>query len=193
MEDGRYAGLPPEEEKTQDLEALAAQVECRYRERLRLFAARRLANVGEAEDVAQEAIRRALEAIRAGRVENLDGLPGFLFQTAKFICMQRARSARREGKALRTFAASGGPIADDPLLQLIRAERRQVVLNALARLEPDDRSLLEMSYGQDLDSAEIGRRLGLTPGAVRVRRHRTVRRLSELLGVTRRSDREDNE
>jgi len=193
MEDGRYAGLCSEKKEAADVETLAAQAECRYRERLRLFAARRLANVGEADDVAQETIRRAFEALRSGRIKNADALPGFLFQTAKFICMQRARSARREGKALRTFAASGGPPSVDPLVQLIESERRQAVLGAISELETGDRELLQMTYGDDLATMEIARRLGISVGAVRVRRHRAVRRLAKLLGVTLVAYREDKD
>jgi DNA-directed RNA polymerase specialized sigma24 family protein len=46
-----------------------------------------------------------------------------------------------------------------------------------------------MTYRDELDSEEIGRRLGLSAGAVRVRRHRAIRRLADLLGVTKQPDR----
>lgn len=172
---------------------LATQLSERYWERIRLFAARRLRDRALAEDVAQEVIRRALEALRAKRVEKLDALPAFLFQTARHVCMQRARSADREGRALERMASGedeNGPSRyDSPLTDLIGEERRDAVRQALQALEDDDRTLLLMSYDETLESAEIGRRLGITPGAVRVRRHRAVRRLGELLGVTNRSER----
>ena len=50
-----------------------------------------------------------------------------------------------------------------------------------------------MTYRDELDSEEIGRQLGLTAGAVRVRRHRAMRRLAELLGVTKPAIREFKE
>ena len=50
---------------------------------------------------------------------------------------------------------------------------------ALARLSVDDRTLVALRYGADLDSAEIARALGGTPGSVRVRLHRLLRRLRE--------------
>ena len=43
---------------------------------------------------------------------------------------------------------------------------------------------LRTLWDEGLSTAEIGRRLGITPGAVRVRRYRAVRKLAELLGVT---------
>ena len=72
-----------------------------FRERIRLFAARRLRDWTEAEDVAQETLRRALEASLAGRIEKPDALPAFLYQTAVHICQHRGRSAGREASALR--------------------------------------------------------------------------------------------
>jgi DNA-directed RNA polymerase specialized sigma24 family protein len=50
-----------------------------------------------------------------------------------------------------------------------------------------------MTYRDELSSDEIGRKIGATPGAVRVRRHRALRRLAELLGVTTGPVREFNE
>lgn len=161
-----------------------------FRDRLRLFAARRLRDWAVAEDVAQEAISRALEAMRAGRIENTAALPGFLFQTALHVCLRHIRSAGRERKALQRFRGGEGEGAESPLHALISAERRANLLKALERLEPDERRLLELSYRDDLGSEDIGRELGLTPGAVRVRRHRAIKRLAEILGVTKRPDRE---
>lgn len=127
-----------------------------------------------------------------GKMENPAALPAFLFQTATHICQHRALSAGREAKALRRLA-SDGPVLTapqaDPLNSMISEERREAVRSALDRLEPADRDLLSLSYIEALDAADIGRRLGLTAGNVRVRRHRALRRLSELLGVTQGAER----
>src|SRR5262249_30095755 len=156
-------------------------------DRVRLFAARRLRNWAEAEDVAQEAIRRALESIQSGKMVNPAALPAFLFQTATHICQHPALSAGRAGKALRRLAPAAPVLAAPPadaLHSLLSEERRESVRRALDRLEPADRELLSLSYIETLDAADIGRRLGLTPGNVRVRRHRALRRLLDLLDVT---------
>jgi RNA polymerase sigma-70 factor, ECF subfamily len=161
-----------------------------FRDRLRLFAARRLRDWGAAEDVAQEAISRALEALRAGRIENPEALPGFLFQTALHVCLRRIRTAGRERKALQKFGASGEREggSESPLSAMLSAERRTNVLKALERLDSEDRQVLELTYRDELDTEDIGRRLGVTPGAVRVRRHRALKRLASALGVTRAAD-----
>jgi RNA polymerase sigma-70 factor (ECF subfamily) len=167
-------------------ESFAAALE-EFRDRIRLFAARRLRDWSEAEDVAQEALRRALEAFHAGRIVNPDALPAFLYQTAVHICQHRGRSAGREARALRRVGASNGPVRADaagPLEALISAERQAAVRRALERLDAGDREVLTMTYADALEAAEIGRRLNLSAGNVRVRRHRALRRLAELLGVT---------
>ena len=58
---------PVETAHSRESDPETAQLEC-FRERLRIFAARHLGDWTEAEDVAQETLGRALEALRAGRV-----------------------------------------------------------------------------------------------------------------------------
>lgn len=162
----------------------AADLAERFGERLRLFALRRVRDAAAAEDVAQETLRRVADALRAGRVANLDALPGFVFQTGRHVCLERQRAAGREERALRRLGAStveAAP-APDALAMLIGEERRVAVHRALSALDPDDRALLRQVYFDQLDSAQIAHRLGVTAGAFRVRKHRALRRLGALLG-----------
>jgi RNA polymerase sigma-70 factor (ECF subfamily) len=156
----------------------------RFWERIRLFACRRLATTAEGEDVAQETIRRVLEALRQGRLRAPEALPAFVFETARNVCRQRQRSAMREGRAfdrLRGWLSHMDAVAD-PLANILSESERVAVRAALARLAADDREVLSMSYYHALDTAEVARRLGSTPGAIRVRRYRALHRLRELLG-----------
>ena len=163
-----------------------AELAERFSERLRLFAARRIGDASAAEDVAQETLRRVVESLRANRIENVAALPGFVFQTARNICMHWARSINREQQALSRFESqSSGATAEgsDALNEIITEERRALVRAALASLRDDDRSLLSMLYYDGLDSEAVATRLDLALPAVRVRKHRALRRLAELLGV----------
>jgi RNA polymerase sigma-70 factor (ECF subfamily) len=158
----------------------------RFRERLRLFALRRLRDSAAAEDVAQETLRRVVEACRAGRIENPSALPAFVFQTANHICLQHFRSSSREGRALLRLSGEDPQNLDShPLATLIGDERRAAVREALGRLSVEDRDLLRMMYYEDVDTAALAQRLGVTAGALRVRKHRVLARLAALL-----SDRE---
>ena len=161
--------------------ALAA----RFRERIRLFAARRVRDAALAEDVAQETLRRVMAALREGRVENLDALPSFVFQTARHICLQHHRSRGREARALSGLErdAEEAPAATDALAALVGEEQRLAVRRALAAMEEPDRALLGMLYYEQVETADAAGRLGITPGALRVRKHRALLRLARLLGA----------
>jgi RNA polymerase sigma-70 factor, ECF subfamily len=154
----------------------------RFRERLRLFALRRLRDSAAAEDVAQETLRRVVEACRAGRLENPAALPAFVFHTANHICLQHYRSNDREGRALLRLGSEDPHNPDPhPLATLIGDERRAVVREALGRLSAEDRDLLRMMYYEDVDTGTLAQHLGVTPGALRVRKHRVLGRLAALL------------
>lgn len=165
---------------TPEADGLAADLAERFRERLRLFAARRIYDPAAAEDVAQEALRRTLEALRAGRIADPERLPGFVFETARNICMHHGRGRGREARALARLGPQGTP-SEDPLQALITRERREAVRRALDTLGPEDRGLLKLMYSEGLDAAEAGRLLQVAPEAVRVRKHRALRRLAGAL------------
>jgi RNA polymerase sigma-70 factor (ECF subfamily) len=156
----------------------------RFWERIRCFATRRVRDSALAEDVAQETLRRVTEALRAGRVENLAALPGFVFQTARHICLQHHRSAGREDRALGRLGRDPRPSGEsDPLLGLISEDRRRAVRAALGRLSADERELLELLYFRQEETSAVAERLGITPGALRVRKHRALQRLAGLLDL----------
>lgn len=162
-----------------------AELAHRFTDRLRLFAARRLNDPAAAEDVAQETLRRVVEALRSNRIDKLEALPAFVFQTARNICMHWTRSAGREQQALSRFQSeSSGRSTDTPdaLNAIITEERRARVRTSLAELKEDDRGLLSMLYYEGLDSDTAASRLNVTTAALRVRKHRALRRLAELLG-----------
>lgn len=153
-----------------------------FRERLRLFALRRLRDSAAAEDVAQETLRRVLEACRAGRLENPSALPAFVFQTAIHICLQHFRSSSREGRALLRLGSEDAQNLDShPLATLIGDERCAAVREALKQLSSEDRDLLRMMYYEDMDSGALAQQLGITAGALRVRKHRVLGRLAAVL------------
>ena len=167
-----------------DPERLAEELTNRFWERLRLFAARRVRDVALAEDVAQEAIQTTLQALRQGRIRERKALPAFLFQTARHVCLHRVRSAGREERAMAAFASGSGEAATsgDALSDLIASERVQKVRVALDELPAGDRDLLRAAFVESEDSDSIARRLGTTVAALRVRKHRALRKLAAVLG-----------
>jgi len=152
----------------------------RFTERLRFFASRRLNDAAAAEDIAQETLRHVLVAIRANRVDNIEALPGFVFQTARNLCMHWVRSTVREKSAFARLEresadGAGGP---DALANLISAERARAVRRGIDRLALEDRRLLSMIYYDGLDTDKIAARLDINTSTVRVRKHRALQRLA---------------
>ena len=181
--DERYsAALPGPPAAALGQAASVDETDCvhRFWERVRLFALRRTGDRVAAEDVAQETLRRVLDALRNGRVQNLVALPAFVFQTALHVCQQHGRSAGREGRALLRLhgATDDTPERGDPLHALIGEEQRAEVRRALDRLDRADQELVRMLYYEQVESAEAARRLGITAGALRVRKHRVLERLA---------------
>ncbi len=154
----------------------------RYWGKLRLFAFRQLSDSAAAEDVAQETLRRTIDALRAGRVENPAALPGFVFQTARHICQQHHRSRGREARAFARLSDPYQSEGAEPLARLMGEERCTQVRAALLLLADADRQLLQWLYFEYQDPVDVARQLGVTPGALRVRRHRALGRLAEMLG-----------
>jgi RNA polymerase sigma-70 factor (ECF subfamily) len=168
----------------------AVELAQRFHARLVAFAARRVRDPATAEEVAQEALRRVLEALQGGRLRKTDALPAFVFATAKRVCQRILRSSQREQRALARLQAEPVDPGIQPLLGLIRAEERARVRACFARLAPDDRELLAMTFVEGCETPDIAARLGISPGAVRVRRHRALGRLADLLAETNRHERE---
>jgi RNA polymerase sigma factor (sigma-70 family) len=160
----------------------------RFWGRLRLFALRRLGEISAAEDVAQETLRRVGEAVREGRIHQPAALDAFVFQTARHICLQLHRSAGREARALSRASIGEAPevvprAPADALTALIAEEQRVAVRHALTCLAPNDTELLRLAYYDLMNAEQIAERLGTTVIAVRVRKHRALRRLADLLGT----------
>ena len=161
---------------------IAAAVSDEYWNRVRLFAVRQLHDAAEAEDVAQETMRIVLEALGHGTIQNVQALPGFVFQTAKNLCLKRMRAGRRGSAALAKLGSDGIDPAADSLSSLIAEEQMQRLREAMTGLPENDRLLLQLFYVEGLGADEVARRLSITAVAARVRKHRLIARLSSIVG-----------
>lgn len=156
----------------------------RFHARLLILGMRRLGSRADAEDMAQDALQRVTKALDEDRLRDPNALPAFVYQTALHICQQSLRKRYRERRALEGYARSSldeSGVAH-ALTDLIDEERRRVVRLALQSLGSDDRELLEQLYTRDADPDELAERLGISSGALRVRKHRALQRLSAALG-----------
>jgi RNA polymerase sigma-70 factor, ECF subfamily len=127
-------------------------------------------------DVAEEAVQSAWAIAwrRLGSLRDPERLRPWLMTVAANEARQAGR--RNRLRRVRELAvASGGQSPDSDHAALID------LANAVAALDHGDRTLIGLRYIAGLDSAEIGRELGLSASGVRVRLHRLMTRLRQEL------------
>jgi RNA polymerase sigma-70 factor (ECF subfamily) len=153
----------------------------RHDARLRRLCACILGNSHDADDAVQEAWLRALAAIR--RIT-----PGDVSAWLSVIARNEARrlaSARRPaaGDVLEQVCA---PVAEDPYEQARGHELGGALTDAMRALPPGQRQVaVRDALGQR--PAEAAAALGLTPGALRIRRHRARAALREAISESARN------
>ena len=142
--------------------------------RVYAYAAYRLGDGQDAEDVTSETFARALryrESYDPARGEPIAWLLGIARR-----CVDAALSPTPE--SLGDFPDE---IDNTELEQ--RAIARLTLSDAVAKLNARDRELIALRYGADLTAAQIGERLGLSTNAAEVALHRAIERLRGYLDV----------
>jgi RNA polymerase sigma factor (sigma-70 family) len=125
-------------------------------------------------DVADEAVQAAWPIIwrKLGSLRDPDRLRPWLVSIAANEARQLIRHRRRRTVvelAVGPAATPGG----DPAGQVGDLD----LVNALARLDPDDRALLALRYVAGFDSTELARATGRSPSGTRARLARLLERL----------------
>jgi RNA polymerase sigma-70 factor (ECF subfamily) len=161
----------------------AAAWEAIYRDtypRLFAYCRRRLASDHDADDAVAEAMVRAV-AGRERYVPGPAGVEGWLFGICHNVVRERWRATQHDRRWEDLGPALVPPAEDGPLERVLHDEERARVTAAFARLDPDERDLLELRVTGGLDAAEVGRTLGKRPGAVRMAQARALARLRTFL------------
>lgn len=126
-----------------------------------------------AEDVAQEALLRALQSLRrfgSGR----DFAP-WVHRIAANAAIDVMRSQRSRPNVLGASDQVKAPFVD------LEVDTDSRLANALTQLNPDDRAALVLRYVLNYRAAEIGDILGVAESAVRTRLHRATTKVREVM------------
>ena len=128
-------------------------------------------------DVTEDAVQTAWAIAwrRLGSLRDPTRLRPWLMSVAANEARQLGRG-NRSRRVRELSVGSGRQAADTDHAALID------LANAVAALDQGDRTLIGLRYIAGLDSAEIGRELGLSASGVRVRLHRLMNRLRQELG-----------
>jgi len=144
----------------------------RYAARIRLYGLRHLRADDAAADLVQQVLLAVLEAARAGRVEEPDRLGAFVAGVCRFVVWDVRRADQRRQRLVDAEAI----LLPAPETGLHPIDRRRLE-RCLGHLAPRETTVVRMTFQEDRPADEIARLLGLTPGNVRVIRHRALARL----------------
>jgi RNA polymerase sigma factor (sigma-70 family) len=140
--------------------------------RVYAYAAYRLGDGPDAEDVTSEVFERAMRY--RGSYDRSKGEPvAWLLGIARH-CTSAALAARTEGHVEIDDAAETDGFEDD-------AVRRLTLAAAVAQLGDRDQELIALRFGADLTAAQIARVLDAKTNAVEVALHRALDRLRSIL------------
>lgn len=156
-------------------DAEEAELYRRFAPRVRLYGRRHLQNDTAADDLAQDVLLLTIERLRAGEVRQMQDIGSFILGTSRMMAHAERRVARRREALAARFtdtAAAAMPISSAAL----DAPRVSACLRDLAER---DRLVLLLTFYADREAPRIAADLGVSPGAVRVIRHRAIARLRD--------------
>jgi RNA polymerase sigma-70 factor (ECF subfamily) len=138
--------------------------------RVRLYGLRHLRDRGAADDLVQDVILMTCDSLREGRVRDPQVLGSFVLGMCRKVVANLRRGERRRRELLERHGRELVPAFSEPepLLDLERLAR------CLTALSERERTVVVSSFYAERSADEIGTELGLTPGNVRVVRHRAL-------------------
>lgn len=134
---------------------------------------------GRAEDLLQETFMQLHKA----RATYLHGRPvkPWVYAIARNVFLMQRRAATRRG---RREVLADEELPEVPIPPEVESlADREMVRRALARLPDDRREVLVLHHIMGMSFKEVGAVLGISEGAAKVRAHRGVVQLREIIGV----------
>ena len=145
----------------------------RYSNRIRSYGLCHLRDGAAAEDLVQQVLLVVLQALRAGRVREVDNLDTYVFGTCRNMVMDMRRGVARER---RIADAAATALPDGYELPWALADRSRLDA-CLDKLEARARNVILATFVDERDADDVGRSMGLSAGNVRVIRHRALAHL----------------
>lgn len=130
-----------------------------------------------AEDLAQETFFKAWRSIQTFSAYDGSSFQAFLFRIARNTIIDLSRKK----KELPLDTALEIQSDDDIERNLDKKEEIEKVQKALLKLEEDDRHLVVLRFFEEMSNGEIAQIVSSNEGAVRVRLHRILKKLKEIL------------
>ena len=136
-------------------------------DKLEHFCARLCRDESRAEDLTQEVFLKALMNRSLIESFNARQCKAWLFATARNLYCDQVRRAAKERELMEALLPDGD---EEPADETASAAVGLSDLESLMGiLEPADRMLFELRYGEGYNASELGEMLNLPPGTVRTR------------------------
>jgi RNA polymerase sigma-70 factor (ECF subfamily) len=141
--------------------------------RIRRYGQRHLRDAHAAADLAQHVMMLTIERLRDGTLREPERVLSYVLGASRLTVLDQRRGERRREALLQRH---GDALLPEPTAVAPSLDHHRVA-DCLERLPERERSVLVMSFYDDQPSDAVGRELGLTPGNVRVIRHRGIDKL----------------
>jgi RNA polymerase sigma-70 factor (ECF subfamily) len=142
--------------------------------RVRLYGLRHLRDPAAAADLMQQVMLMMIERLRAGALREPERLASFLFGICRMLVLELRRGNQRRERLLETYGDVLVPEETPP-----PNPDRARLASCLERLPERERTILLLTFYDDMPADALARELKLTPANVRVIRHRGMERLRE--------------
>jgi len=156
-----------------------AELYQRMAPRIRLYGLRHLRNEAAAQDLVQQVLITALEALRAGRLREAEKLASFVLGTCRMTVLDLRRGAQRKERLLEQFGGDVPGPAESPMPSLDQG----ILARCVQGLKERERTVVVMTFYDEQAGGDVARFLGLSEANVRVIRHRAIHQLRDCMGV----------
>ena len=146
--------------------------------RVRLYGLRHLRDSYATDDLTQQVLITALEALRANRLREPEKLASFVLGTCRMMVLDLRRGARRREQLLERFGADLLTPSQSPMPSLDHEQLARCVQN----LKERERAVVVMTFYDEQAGADVAGFLGVSEANVRVIRHRAIHQLRACMG-----------
>ena len=154
----------------------------RYQDMAYTIAVRILHDPDEATDVVQESFVKSYEVLDSFRGDAK--FSSWIYRIVYRKALDRLKAIKRRRTDAYDQVQEGAIASDDTdnaFQQLMKAERREMVKNAISKLKPDEQTLILLYYFEESSIKEIAEVLGLGMENIKVKLFRTRKKLFHLL------------
>ena len=143
----------------------------RFGPRVRSYGLRHLRSADAAGELVQRVLLLVIEKLRGDEVREVESIASFVLSTAHHV----TQAMRRGDAKMRPLSEMEEPSQEPPLLAL---DVRRVA-TCMGELDQRDRTVVALSFFDELSAPEIATTVGTSAGNVRVMRHRALTALRE--------------